>query len=84
MIALPKTDNTLLLRTDFHSDEAWNSLCARVTAMVGEFRAYVTPLSDVAFVDASVDVVIRAATGHQTVFIADAHAHACDRRYQWR
>ncbi len=43
---LPKTGNSLVLRTDFLDDAAWDSICAAIRAPVGEFQAYVDCLSD--------------------------------------
>jgi hypothetical protein len=74
MNMIAKTENTLLLRTDFANDDAWTVLCSRVTALVGEFQAYVTAHSDAAFDGATLDDVVRAAVAHRTVFVADARA----------
>lgn len=46
MRALPETRNSLVLRTDFSDDAAWERLCREIEAPVGEFRAYVSYLSD--------------------------------------
>jgi hypothetical protein len=43
---LPPTENALVLRTDFSDDGAWDRICAAVQEEVGEFRAYVTCVSD--------------------------------------
>ncbi|HTQ44940.1 MAG TPA: hypothetical protein VMI75_19405 [Polyangiaceae bacterium] len=49
MKPIPRTEETLLLRTDFGDEAAWVDLVSAVEATVGEFRAYVRPLSDPAF-----------------------------------
>jgi hypothetical protein len=46
MKKIPKTMNSLVLRTDFSDDSAWESICAAIQRPVGEFRAYVEFLSD--------------------------------------
>lgn len=45
-LALPRTDNTLVLRTDFSDEAAWRSLCEAIQRPVGEFRANVECVSD--------------------------------------
>ena len=46
---LPVTHDSLVLRTDFSDDSAWDSVCAAIRAPVGDFRAYVECVSDPAF-----------------------------------
>jgi hypothetical protein len=46
MKQIPATENSLVLRTDFSDDAAWNSLCATIQEPVGEFQAYVDCISD--------------------------------------
>jgi hypothetical protein len=43
---IPKTENSLVLRTDFSDNSAWESICAAIQDPVGEFRAYVECVSD--------------------------------------
>jgi hypothetical protein len=43
---LPKTENALVLRTDFADDSAWESICAAIREPAKEFRAYVECQSD--------------------------------------
>jgi hypothetical protein len=43
---IPKTENALVLRTDFTDDAAWATLCTAIQQPVGEYRAYVEFLSD--------------------------------------
>jgi hypothetical protein len=74
MKPVPETDNTLLLRTDFSDDAAWERLCAAIQAPVGEFRASVTPASERSFDGASVDEVLERLadeTNHSFLFLAD-------------
>jgi hypothetical protein len=54
-----KSKDALLLRTDFLNEDAWAEVSAAVQQPVGEFRAYVTPVSDPAFDGATVDDVAR-------------------------
>jgi hypothetical protein len=44
--AIPDTEHTLVLRTDYADDAAWTNLCREIEKPVGEFRAYVEFLSD--------------------------------------
>jgi hypothetical protein len=55
MRALPSSDNALVVRTDFSDDAAWARVCREMEAPVGEFRAYLSFLSDPAFVGLTVD-----------------------------
>jgi hypothetical protein len=57
MNPLPSTKDTLLLRTDFSDERAWDALCAAVQAPEPEtgFSACVTPLSDRAYDGAAVE-----------------------------
>jgi hypothetical protein len=75
---IPKTKNTLLLRTDFSDETLWERLCATLQQPFGEFRAYVTPVSDAAFDSASVEEVgqLTREASHSFVFIADHNALA--------
>jgi hypothetical protein len=75
---IPKTKNTLLLRTDFSDETLWERLCTVLQEPFGEFQAYVTPVSDAAFERASVDEVGELAreASHSFVFIADREALA--------
>lgn len=50
MKQLPKTENSLLLRTDFSDDAAWVSLCEAVQQLSEEgFKAFVDCVSDPAY-----------------------------------
>lgn len=41
MKLLPKTENALVLRTDFSDDAAWRAVCAAIRQPVDGFQAYV-------------------------------------------
>jgi hypothetical protein len=43
---LPKTDNALVLRTDFSDDAAWSSICTAIRQPVGQFQANLDFVSD--------------------------------------
>jgi hypothetical protein len=43
---IPKTANSLVLRTDFSDESAWESLCRDIEEPVGEFKAEVEFVSD--------------------------------------
>jgi len=46
MKKIPKTKDSLVLRTDFSDESAWQAICATIQQPVGDFRAYVDFLSD--------------------------------------
>ncbi len=47
MPTLPRSESSLLVRTDFTSDDAWQQLCARALEENRDgFRAYIEPVSD--------------------------------------
>jgi hypothetical protein len=46
MKELPDSQNSLVVRADFSDDAAWNLVCRQIEAPVGDFRAYVSFLSD--------------------------------------
>ena len=73
--AIAETEQTLLLRTHFGDDAAWKKLCALVTKKVGEFQAYVTPLSDRQYDGISVKEIVKLAKrNHAFVLVADVIA----------
>ena len=49
MKELPKTEDALVLRTDFSDDAAWEKVCTAIREPVGEFRANVDCISDRAY-----------------------------------
>lgn len=58
MPILPKSNESLLVRTDFTSDEAWQQLVGQATQENEDgFRAYAEPVSDPAFDAASWETV---------------------------
>ncbi len=65
MKALPKTENSLVLRTDFSSDAAWEAVCSEIREPVGEFRAYVDCVSDPSFSGLSLAELVDLASGNQ-------------------
>jgi hypothetical protein len=49
MKTLPKTETALMLRTDFSDDAAWAAVCEAIREPVGDFRAFVDCVSDLAY-----------------------------------
>jgi len=43
---LPDTDDSLVIRTDFSDDAAWDALCAEMRAPVDDFQANLAFVSD--------------------------------------
>ena len=67
---LPNTKDSLVLRTDFSDDSAYMSLCSVIREPVGEFRAYVECVSDVAYEGLSVEQLVSlAAQGFSKRFL---------------
>lgn len=52
---LENSDDSLVLRTDFSDDAAWESLCDRMRAPQGDFRAYLDCVSDPDFAGLTVE-----------------------------
>jgi hypothetical protein len=73
MKALPRTKNSPLLRTDFADESAWQALVAAVGKPVGDFRAYVTPVSDPAFDGTNIERLIELGSdaGLHFILVAD-------------
>lgn len=74
---LPKLNCSLLVRTDFSSDEAWQQLAGQATRENEDgFRAYAEPVSDPVFDAASWETVKAAVPangdGASVLFIADS------------
>ena len=46
---IAETEKSTVLRTDFSDDSIWQLVCSAIEEPVGEFRAYVTFVSDPAF-----------------------------------
>jgi hypothetical protein len=73
---LPSSDCSLLVRTDFTSEQAWQQVSTEVQAQYQDgFRAYIAPVSDPAFEGASWQAVKAAVpandNGAAVLFIAD-------------
>ena len=70
---IPRTKNSLLLRTDFSDEAAWDALRATIEEPVDEFRAYVSCVSDRSFEGATVEQLVPLArdAGHGFAFVAD-------------
>lgn len=82
MRKLPKSDNSLLLRTDFLNDAAWVALCAATQVRSDEgFEARLDCISDPTYAGLTVDQLINLAPkdgDHSFVFMAD-HIALTDR-----
>jgi hypothetical protein len=72
---LPRTEDALVLRTDFSDDGAWNALCAAIQEPSEEgFRAHVDCISDPAFDGLTVAQLVRLAPkggDHIFAFLVD-------------
>lgn len=74
MKQIPETENSLVLRTDFSNDAAWEAVCKAIQAPVGDFQANVDCLSDAAFKGLSAKEVMAALTkgyNHFMLFVVD-------------
>ena len=75
MKKLPKTDDALLLRTDFSDDAAWAALCEAVQGPSEKgFKAFVACVSDPAYDGMTVEQLVALAPkggDHSFAFIAD-------------
>ena len=76
MKKIGKTKDSLLLRTHFGNEAAWTKLCASIRKPVGEFQAYVTPLSDPAYEGATPKQIanLLSPKHHSFAFVADRAA----------
>jgi hypothetical protein len=77
MKMIPETSQSLVLRTDFNNEAAWQSLCAAIRMPVGDFRAYVDFVSDPEFDGVTADklvALIPKDTHHSFAFIVDTVA----------
>lgn len=71
---IAETENSLVLRTDFSDDAAWDAICSAIQAPRGEFRAYVDLVSDREYEQASFAELVHAATaaGYRSfMFVVD-------------
>lgn len=76
MQKLPASDDSLLVRTDFSDEEAWQSLCREVQQPVGEFQASMRFVNDRAFEGASVGELVDRGidAGKSFLLVADRRA----------
>lgn len=76
MKPLPDTSETLVLRTDFSDDGAWESLCEAIQSpqTEDEFVAYVECVSDSAFAGVTAEQIAALDSGRSFVCIVDAQA----------
>ena len=77
MLMLPRSHCSLLVRTDFTSDDAWQAVCDEALREYEDgFRAYLEPVSDPAFDGAPWEAVRAAVSpddhGASVLFIADS------------
>lgn len=75
---IPETENALVLRTDFSDDTIWDSICRAienpVENLAGEFRAYVSFISDPAYKNLSIDDILKlipSSYNHTFIFVVD-------------
>jgi hypothetical protein len=78
---LPKTNNPLVVRTDFENQQAWKTLCKLIRAPVpapgDTFYAYVQFLEDVAFRGLGIEELLARVPGdynHSFLFVVDSIA----------
>ena len=75
MKPLPRSDNSLLLRTDFSDDAAWSALCKAAQAPNEDgFEAHLDCISDPAYRELTIDQLVDLApkgSEHLFVFLAD-------------
>jgi hypothetical protein len=55
---LPRSDQALVIRTDFSADTAWRSVCSAIRQPVDGFYAYVDFVDDRAFEGATVEQLV--------------------------
>ncbi len=62
MKSIPKTEDALVLRTDFSNSAAWEEICAAIRQPVGaeEFQPYVEFVNDPEYDGASVEQILSA------------------------
>lgn len=53
--SLPESDDSLVLRTDFSDDAAWEEVRTAISVPVGDFQAYVELVDDREYEDMTVD-----------------------------
>jgi hypothetical protein len=78
-VSTSAVDDSLLIRTDFTDDAAWNGLCYAIRTPVGEFRAYISIVDNPLHDEATVEEIVHLTAGKNRsfVFVADRIA-ICD------
>lgn len=74
MKQIPETADSLVLRTDFSDDAAWDGVCEAIKAPQGDFQANVDCLSDPAFKGLDAKGIIAALPkdySHAMIFVVD-------------
>ena len=76
MKTIPDTENSLVLRTDFSDQSAWDRLCTALRKPVGIFRfvAYVDYLDDVEYADITKEQLLKLLPpnyNHSFIIVAD-------------
>lgn len=74
MKTLPKTEKSLVLRTDFSNEAAWESVCAAIQQPVGDFQAHVAFFSAPEFDGITPDQLLLLAPGdwdRSFIFVVD-------------
>lgn len=73
MKPLPKSDDALVLRTDFSDDSAWSAVCTAIRQPVDGFFAYVAFVDDPAFADSTVEQLVELGRDlpHSYIIVAD-------------
>lgn len=76
MKTIPDTENSLVLRTDFSDQSAWDRLCTELRKPVGIFRfvAYVDYLDDVEYADITKEQLLKLLPpnyNHSFIIVAD-------------
>ena len=75
MKPLPKSDQALVVRTDFSDDAAWSGVVAAIRRPVDGFFAYVELVDDPAFGGVTVEQLVALRDGSRSyVIVADAVA----------
>jgi hypothetical protein len=72
-MAIPRTQDSLVVRTDFSDEQAWQSICAAIRRPVWGFRANVEFFSDPAYDGATVGRLLSEAHENLSfLFVVDA------------
>ena len=82
MKPLPDTEDiSLVLRTDFSDDAAWQGVCEAIQTPVGEFSAYVELIDDPDFADCDVVTLLslpKESLNHSFLFLVDHETISSD------